>query len=377
MLFWFIILLNTSFSNDLRVANDFYQLPNYSENNYREVFAINIDNSFNYNIDYFVLKTYFQIYEPVGFDSLNDKTFGLKNRALQASQFQFDLKLNFLQLSVGRILNFEGDDLYNIDGFRSKISFKNFALSHLYGKEINNNSFLGLVDFYDDGLRASDDSYRSIIDYYIHSISVSSFYKENLLMLTYTEFKDDDYLAYQSFKANLNLEFWKIKSSFQANYLFTRDDFEQVLASIEIYDYGIEYEEYKPFFMNDSIFNIFVIDKYRRSSIYYNGLFAISFFTENFDYYGLETSVKFFKKYRASLEYLHKEHFYISLNSDFETFNISLNYYYKDELSSYATRLSYIYKLILESNISLYSDFIYNDYYKLQLKAGLLLSSYF
>ncbi len=377
MLFWLLILLNSSFSNNFDVAGDFYQLPNYSENSYREVFALDIKDSFDINYEYLILKTYFNIYEPVGFDTLENDSYALRRRTLQAMQFQFDMKFNFLEFSVGRILNFEDYDFYSIDGFRTKFYFDNFSFSLLHGKEVNADSFLGQIDFYDE-------KNRHITDYYISSLTLSTFYDENnILSLKYIEYKDSDYMALQSIRANLDINIWKISSMNSINYLLTRDDFEQILLNFEIYNVGIEYEEYKPFFFNDSIFNIFVIDKYRRSSIYYNDkLFDLSLFTENFDYYGAKISIKLFKNYHISSEYLHKEHLFLYLTGNFKTFasdyiSLTFNYFHQKELNSLALRTEYTHKLIQDSFVKLYSDFIYNNYYKFQLRAGFLLSSYF
>jgi len=377
MVSWLFILLNSSFSNNFDAAGGFYQLPNYSENSYREVFALDIKDSFDINYEYLILKTYFSIYEPVGFDTLDNDSYGLKRRTLQAMQFQFDMKFNFLEFSVGRILNFEDYDFYSIDGFRTKFYFDNFSFSLLHGKEVNVDSFLGQMDFYDE-------KSKHITDYYISSLTLSTFYDENnIWSLKYTEYQDSGYMALQSIRANLDINIGKFSSMNTINYLLTRDDFEQILLNFEIYNIGIEYEEYKPFFLKVSIFNIFVIDKYRRSSIYYNNeLFNLSFFTENFDYYGAKASIKLFKDYNISSEYLYKEHFSLYLTGNFKTFasdyfSLAFNYFHQKEIDSLALRTTYNHKLIQESFVKLYTDFIYNNYYKFQLRAGFLLSSYF
>ena len=377
MILWLFILLNSGFSNNFDVGNGFYQLPDYSENTYREVFALDIKNSFDINYEYLVLKTYFNIYEPVGFDSLENDSYGLRKRTLQAVQFQFDMKFNFMEFSVGRILNFEEYDFYSVDGFRTKFYFKNFSFSLIHGKEVNVDSFLGQIDFYDE-------KSRRITDYYISSVNLSVFYDEsNSLSLKYMEYKDSDYLTLQLLRASLDINIWKISSVSMVKYLLTRQDFEQILFNFEIYDYGVEYEEYKPFFLNDSIFNIFVIDKYRRSSVYYNGkMLNLALFTENFDTYGVKANLKLFKNYYISSEYLYKEHFSVYLSSRFNMYasdyvNLVFNYFHHDSLDSLAFRSLYAHKLIQESFIKLYSDFIYNNYYKFQLRAGFLLSSYF
>jgi hypothetical protein len=372
MFLGFILLLNSIFSNNLRIGNDFYQLPSYSENTYKEIYALNVDNSFDINFDRLLFKTYLQIYEPIGFDSLNEDSNGLRKNVLQATQFQFDIRMNFLDLSLGRILNFEEYNFYSIDGFRVKFNFRHFSFSLLHGREINNNSFLGLIDFYDE-------VDRKILDYDISSLTLSTFYShDNSLSLKYLQYKNGQDLAYQSLRGSLDINLWKIKSTSTINYLLTRNDFEQILLNFEIYDIGIEYEEYKPFFMNDSIFNIFVIEKYRRSSAYYSNKFLnVGVFTENFDYFGVKANINLFKYYHLNSEYLHNEHFYLSLGSRFKNLEFFLNYYHKDDFDSIATRASYVHKLIEKSNIKLYSDLIYNNSYKLQLRAGFLFNSYF
>jgi len=377
MIFWLLILLNSTFSNNFEISGDFYQLPNYSENSYREVFALNIQDSLDVDYDYFVLKTYFNIYEPVGFDSLEDNSYGMRNTNLQAIQFQFDMKLNFMDLSIGRVLNFEEYDFYSVDGFRAKFSFKNFSFSLLHGKEVNTDSFLGRTDFYDE-------KSREITDYYVSSLSVSAFYDiNNSIGLKFIEYKNNGYLEYQAMRASIDINFWKISSTSTMNYLISRGDFEQVLLNFELYGAGIEYEEYKPFFFNDSIFNLFVIEKYKRSSVFYNyKIFDVSLFTENFEYYGAKFVLKLFKNYKLSSEYLHKEHFSLYLSSKFDLFasdymDLILNYFHQEEIDSLALRTGYTHKLILQSNVKLYTDFIYNNYYKFQLRAGFMLTSEF
>ena len=362
MIFIFIFFINSTYQNSFLTGNEFYRLPDYTKNNYHETYYFDFRDILTIDYDYIKLNSYFNITQEITPDTENT----LKNKNIQVSQFQFDFKYKNILFSAGRILDFSNYEMSPYNGIKLNLYLKNFDISFIHGILTGKDDFLSPSSFYD--ITSSFPTYK------INSIKLNIYNKSNTLSLKYIDMKETNENI-KIFKSILNINFLNIKSYLYFNYLLSLKETEKIYFNITFKKFGAEYENYKPYFINNTIFNIFVRERYNRYTLYtkYKRLY-IGIFNENQKYSGIKINFEYLNTFYG-IEYLYKEYLLLKIRRNFiqipkNTFNIAFNFFKNKENTSTALRASYLRELMQDVKIELHTDLLYNNFYKFQIRSG-------
>ncbi len=361
---FFVLLFNYNISSSFSGGIDFYRLPDYSTQKYIEIINFDSDEYLVFNTEYFTLYSYFQITQPIGFDSREKESYGIEKHTMEMNQLELNFKYKFVDLSYGRIYSFNMEPFKQIDGFKINLNLFNFYLKYLQGSSVIYSDFLGKKYFFDN--------YKEI-DYDYKSILFGYFYKKNNLNINYFEqlLKDDIVLKKLNF--NLNGEYKSFYLTVNSKYMIDLNEINIFKAQTKYKQFGIYFDYYKPFFVYDSIFNIFDIQPFNKTGIFFeNDIVTTSVYkSNNTDSFGIENDV-YYLNFFGKINYLFDE--YVEIYIGFEkNYGINSQFYYNfvENLYSYAINSYYKYNLIKFSYLTLYLSGIYNEIYNFQLKSGI------
>ncbi|MBN2693719.1 hypothetical protein JXR93_03565 [bacterium] len=381
LFFSLLIFQNRALSGDFQTYNNyetqiqFFRLPNYSLNEFKEVVNIRVDDIFEIKSPYLSFKNWFSVEPSIGFDSLSQNSNGMKKNLLQLKEFSLGLTTDLLRVEIGRIYPIGYPPFDIINGASVSLTIKDFTLNYITGEAITESSFLGKVTYFDDFVY---ENYKYNSFFAVWSSDFS------LFKVGFWQQKLDNSLVYDQIEFSGFLDYKNLSSSLFFKYSPTLERISYSYFDISYKNLGVKYQYDNPTFLFDSIWNLFYFEKKHLLSLFYNDNLNIFNFMEikkievaflnDISDWNVMGKILFLKKIFLNFDYVYNNYIYSSLDFDW-IFNFKTSFRYSKDNNYYSESfgVGYSFKLYKTGNLNLSTTVINSSFYGLQAIGAMFL----